>query len=516
MANEYIAITIGPISDTMNLVTKPGALWLSSFVFSYVSKNLCERIAGYIGNDAIISPYIPDGGTDEYAELMTRDDGIGLFHDHIICRYDERVWKDFADIKSKVIDDVALKTNTNKDELKKYIMIAACKVTAENGKNAIKASSAALDALELPKVFNPMEKANPFIGSLVNKEEKAIAGSFGINSDKWGLARRGGKETVFEDIGSIAANKVSKGYKKNNYFCILRSDGDNISKIINSLNTDADCRSFSKVCLGYCCEVAEKVKAYGGITIYAGGDDLFALIPCESESGTVCTLIQSIIGIFNKHFEKYIDAVKAKNEALSDGDKLDIPSLSFGAMICHKKHPLYEAVATSGDLLFGIAKEKNGGKKNCTVFHLQKHSGQSERFLVLNSAMDKLSSMLSDIITAKTRENDDADGGTEEKEDKEAYLLSAAHKLMLHQVLLDCLKTADSVENAFKNIFDASSHIDVYETFLHKTLPSFYTDYCTNGSIVLFEKDKELKDKYTKTLAQVLRFIKFFVEKGEE
>lgn len=502
MSNDYMSITIGPINDTMNLVTKPGALWLSSFVFSHISKSLCLSIVKYVGNDGIISPFIPNENSDNYLSLINRDDGIGLFHDHIICRYNEDLWEDFPEIKGRVIIDIANIIGANEKDLKKYIMISACKITAEEGKNGIKASSVALDALELPKVFNPIEKTNPFIGCLANRKVKQIAEMFGINTDNWALVHKDNDgNIVFKNIEQIASNPSTKGFKKNNYYCILRADGDNMSSIINGLDSDEKCVAFSETCLKYCNDAAKAVNEYGGITIFAGGDDLFALVPLQNESQTICDLIQSIIEKFYDNFKNYID---------SSEEKTAIPSLSFGAMICHCKHPLYEAVNVSTDLLYNLAKNKNNEKKNCTVFNLQKHSGQTENFLIVNSALADLGSMLSSVVLSKENDDSTKDG------DKDAHLLSAAHKLILHQALIDSLTEEAAVKNTFVNVFDAEPHIGIYENFLHKELPNFYLKHCMGSDIVLLEKGKEKSDKRSKALAQVLRFIKFFVEKGED
>ena len=57
--NKYIAITIGPIFDTMNLVSSPAALWASSYIFSSVAKEICHILkTDYnIDEEQIITPY---------------------------------------------------------------------------------------------------------------------------------------------------------------------------------------------------------------------------------------------------------------------------------------------------------------------------------------------------------------------------------------------------------------------------------------------------------------------------
>lgn len=47
MSKSYIGITIGPIFETMNLVSSPAALWTSSYMFSSVTKKLCEVLVPF-------------------------------------------------------------------------------------------------------------------------------------------------------------------------------------------------------------------------------------------------------------------------------------------------------------------------------------------------------------------------------------------------------------------------------------------------------------------------------------
>jgi hypothetical protein len=105
-----------------------------------------------------------------------------------------------------------------------------------------------------------------------------------------------------------------------------------MSKILGTLENDEKCRAFSKTCLEYCSEVAKRVNSYGGITIFAGGDDLLAIVPCEgnvfdrkvkddaklskydyksksipqTKQGTVFGLVQDINEIFKNIFNPYI------------------------------------------------------------------------------------------------------------------------------------------------------------------------------------------------------------------
>ena len=44
---KYIGITIGPIFETMSLTSSPVALWAASYMFSLLSRSLCEVLTEY-------------------------------------------------------------------------------------------------------------------------------------------------------------------------------------------------------------------------------------------------------------------------------------------------------------------------------------------------------------------------------------------------------------------------------------------------------------------------------------
>lgn len=516
-SNNYIAITIGPIMDTMSISSKPTALWLSSYMFSYISKSLCEKIATAIGEENIITPYFPKEGEEDYKKIIQRKDGVGLFHDHIIFKEIGDVWDKLNgfinDKNDGVIAALADNLGVNYNELKKYLMIKACRFDCSKDENPILRCGVMLDSMELPKVFNPIEEAHPVKNALKNKQVKDIAKSLDIKDDEWSLVKKAADGKLeFKDIEGIASreeNEENKGLKKNNYYCLLRADGDNMSKIISKLGkgenkcVDEACREFSRVCLNYCSEAASLVNKYGGITIYAGGDDLLALVPCEGKNNTtVFGLIGKIDEKFNESFKTYIDKVEEDNK----------PSLSFGALICHVRYPLYEALNKSAQLLFDVAKKKNGEKKNCVALQLQKHSGQSEELILPKNALKEVSCTLDKVNKKENKEGDDS----------EEFLLSAGHKLITFSSLIGYAgkEAGTSVESVFENIFDSGYHHnnEQRKKFLHETLPKFYSSFCVNDKndkVKLLENDVIVENP-PKALGQILRVIKFFIEKGDE
>ena len=98
---KYIAVTIGPVFDTINLASSPSALWAASYMFSMLSKNVCAALVDSgVKQDNIVSPYF-----DTEDKMLNRKDGVGLFHDRIIFRAEEFDIEAFKEIKRKAIED---------------------------------------------------------------------------------------------------------------------------------------------------------------------------------------------------------------------------------------------------------------------------------------------------------------------------------------------------------------------------------------------------------------------------
>ena len=475
---SYIAVTVGPIFDTMSLVSTPAALWASSYMFSSVTKEICEAlISSGVKEEEIITPYYSHTNT----ALLDKKDGVGLFHDRIIFVANDFDIKHFNQIKEKTLKKISELFEIDLEYLKEYVQIAAVKYEAEN---PIFGCDSILNSRELEKPFVAKDSDQPLLNLLfgrkgaANEWIKALAAKLGVY-EKWQLTE--GKD--IKDLNAIVKTQKGSTLKKHSYYAIVRSDGDNMSKIISSLTTDEEFRSFSKTCLSYCSAIADEVASFGGVTIYAGGDDLLAILPCENKNGdTPFEFIKSANRLFNEKFESYHKPT----------------SLSFGISMCYKKFPLYEALDDSAYLLFGVAKDKD--HKNCSVIHLQKHAGQSEGLLIPNSDLDELLSLKDMVVKS---------GASEEEEDR--IIISALHKLTLFEPLLKAMNDdREAVFTLFKNMFDSGEQ---QTAFLHEKLPDFYHKLKTDVGIRALTDDGVQSNPVT-TISYVLRVLKFFNEKA--
>ncbi|MCM1363943.1 MAG: hypothetical protein NC122_09505 [Faecalibacterium sp.] len=543
MSKSYIGITIGPIIETMNLVSSPAALWASSYIFSSVTKEICHLLVTEYGLDSkmIISPYY-----DENSGEFDRDDGVGLYHDRIIfVKPDDFDIKRINDIKTKVIvhlmdtffADVqgkafndSLPRNEVKEYLEHYIMITAVAFSNEEESqnesfNPILKSGKILDCMELAKPFVPTENENYILKRFTGSKEtskndliKAVVKDK-LEIKNWQLIDPVTKN--IKDIPSIAAvdkpsetdntdnsDESDKAKKKtarkkyNDYCVIVRADGDNIGQIISNIsvksNKDADVdekiREFSKKCFVYCSKAAQLVKDYGGITIYSGGDDLLAILPCKSKdrNKTVMDFALELSNEFSAIFSAEIDEIKEYNTSTTDPKKLKkVPSLSVAELIFYKSYPLYEAIERSGKLLFETAKSQ----KNCLAISLQKHAGQSVELIIPKPALNKIITLQKEIISDAGDKKDDV-------------LLSALQKILLFKELFDEVKP-DQMNNLFLNCFDAVAHND--NAFVHKVLPQYYNEL-REGECQIFATEN-IKG-YPELFSALLRLMKFFVEKG--
>lgn len=496
--NQYIALTIGPIVATLSLATKPAALWAGSYLFSYLSKELCRRLTQdpNVGAENILCPYCsPEEG------FFDRDDSLGLFPDHVVFRQSASYLETLKGHRDAALEKVSEVFGIELAYLRQYVMVSACAFEAQAGENPILCCGKMLDSLELAPPFVPQETENPLLSSFRNDAVKTLGGRLGLG-ENWQLLRRDGDSLRIRDIPSIAAVAGANGFKKRSYYCLLRADGDNMGKLLSHLDADA-CREFSRRCLDYGVDAAKLVGEFGGVTVYVGGDDLLALLPCEDCRGnTILDFIHQMTAeVFPKHFcSEDVPWAGALGQMEKKGHA---PSLSFGAILCHEKYPLYEALAESARLLFGVAKNTQG--KNCTALLLRKHSGQSVELLISHKegGMDGLAALLREVLGR----GEAASSG----DSPDLVLLSAWEKLALFRSLF-LSAGSDSVENLFRNIFDSDFHVSNGTGFLHERLPRFYRETCLTGRL---SKDAQ-EPTPIDALSQTLHMLKFFAEKGAE
>ena len=370
---KYTAITIGPIYETMMNVTKPAGLWGASYLFSFISKEMCEMIEDkYPGK--IITPYF------EFDEESTKiqKTGVGFYHDHIVVReadiveIAEMIEREKVSVGERIYEALSqADPSYDKEEVVgyvcRYLQIYGIEVWVPENDNVLIYVNRYLDSIELRKQYIPAETEN-YVRSFL--ENDVIKNSFLTEGlVNWQLLGRYGNIKAIPDIaGSDATKAQEKEYKRYSYYALVQSDGDRMGKIISGFKTESEMKGFSTQCLRYTAEACRRIRQFGGVVVYAGGDDLQFMVPLTHGDQNLLDLIHSITDVFDQVFIRGTKFEGADSK----------PTVSFGAEIIYEKYPLYEALSDSYALLH---KAKASGRDAMTI-KLLKHSGQTAEFTI--------------------------------------------------------------------------------------------------------------------------------------
>ncbi|MGJ0364456.1 Cas10/Cmr2 second palm domain-containing protein [Aliarcobacter cryaerophilus] len=345
---KYIALTIGPIYKTLKNAKKPKELFASSYIFSYIMKNIIKEFK----DRTFITPYIKD------ESIFDENSPVGLFHDRFIFESIDGDLSKLEMIIINVCNDIASQLGLEHHQVKEYLQIHYFEKELDNSKNPILELTPYLDTKEL---FFQISQDETFAKS---------------------LRRKKGDDDNFLTAGKNIIDDLKK-LSHNNYYCVVHADGDNMSKAIEDKNK---IENVSKNLFEYCKESNKLIKDFGGQTIYAGGDDLlfFAPVLNKDKNKTIFELCEKISNIFNT--------------------KIPSATLSFGISINYVKFPLYEAVENSRELLF--AKAKNDQRNNI-AFNVTKHSGQSFETIINKSNKEVYDNFL--VFTSNIKGGEDMD-----------------------------------------------------------------------------------------------------------
>ena len=170
---NYLALSIGPIIETLSYCKKTRELWVGSYFFSYFMRTLI----GELGDDVdMILPYVPSNKDERY-DMLTKYKEEGIFHDRFIASSEDKNKEALKELIESSIDkalnSIISKDNLNmvgyinekdstaiKEVLKSYLQYHYIIATEEElisstGKdNIIFAIDAILDSMELQTSFD--------------------------------------------------------------------------------------------------------------------------------------------------------------------------------------------------------------------------------------------------------------------------------------------------------------------------------------------------------------------------
>jgi CRISPR-associated protein Cmr2 len=461
---SYLALTIGPIYKTLSHAKKTRELWGGSYIFSYIMREIIARL----DDREFIVPFTME------KRLFESGRQVGLFHDRFIFEAREGDRERLEQAVEQVLQNLARDTGLDPDFVQSYFRIHIVEKALNEGDNPILQITPYLDAAELfytvgqygeNSLTKMLQGNNTFLNKDAFGEKKSfpslpeIALYDMIVKDP-GIRRRINRD---DELGIYEEKGLDfKPYHK--YYAIVHADGDNMGKVIAGLKKKEDFQHFSKKLFEYCEASHKTISAFGGETIFAGGDDLLFFAPVVSGDKTIFDLCEEISRVFDGYFA---------SEA----------TLSFGVSIQYHKFPLYEALEKSRSLLFGDAKE---GEKNNIAFSVTKHSGQTFGATVPKSQKELYENFR--LFSANIKGGEGLDN----------FLGSLHHKLDTHAVLLSRIgRDKSRLEAFFVNYFNKEAHEQYGELF--SLLTEFMHEAYSNS-----KPEDALKIVYA-----TLRFVKF-------
>jgi CRISPR-associated protein Cmr2 len=128
------------------------------------------------------------------------------------------------------------------------------------------------------------------------------------------------------------------------FYALLLMDGDRLGKLLREHSNTA----ISRALADFTKRAPEVVKQHNGVAVYAGGDDLLALLPLEDA-------LPAATGL-NEVYGQAFDSVDISDSAF---DKTT-PTISGTIVYAHYRWPLRGVLTEAHHLLDKIAKEGNG------------------------------------------------------------------------------------------------------------------------------------------------------------
>ena len=530
---KYVGITIGPIFKTIGEAISPAGLWFGSYFFSTVTKKLCEQLND-IPNVKIFSPFY-----DSNSNQNPQEDGIGRYHDRILFSVDGNTVTEekLQKIISAVKKEIAKKFGTFKTDkeimlfidnylridfviLNEETMNEIIEKSGKDGNNIAIILNDALDALELMaagKGRTDMNLFAPFFAGKKGNRNIYIKKSKLFTDTKPNsqlVIKHPDRDSDLRSIEDIALSRKKEESSseelpngeiaptRSEYYAVVNSDGDKVGTLLKALCKDVEISKqseriniFSRACLDYAGEAAKLVGKYGGMTIYAGGDDLLFIAPVHS----LFSLCSELDEMFKKTLKKGLEEVDLPDDIIN-------VSLSFGVAVQYVKYPLYEALERARVQLYK-AKESCGNRLG---IELVKHSGKTVQLMVENEKLEAIDN----LIKYRATTNDQA---------LESVLYNLQDTEIIFKLLFE--KTAQNIfdfqeyKMRFLNNFNNPNQLD-YHDYLENIAEFFYNNYLkeykdkpeTKEKIdgICIKRNISIGEYYTKELQAILFLVKFW------
>ena len=458
---KYTAINIGPIIATLGMARNPRELWAASFLFSHLMRCIYAEVKE--ANMVIISPAKPEEDIHK----------VGIYPDRIFIKGDMDAKKVVSDAMCRFYIDL---NGTNPDKGKNpdlsYFNIMSASCEADKESVAIALLNQQLDILELCNYATDGDAAQTIYNIISEKKNSPL---FDLADGKFIK-----KIKTIEEIANAQREENPKIKEKSHhrYFCVVQADGDNVGKTVSHKDlNDGEVLNISSELVKFGLSATLLIEDFGGLPIYAGGDDLLFIAPVIGKDGShIFKLLDSIENIAFKGVQKAVGDLGLKDDA---GNEIRA-SLSFGVSISYYKYPLYEALESARNLLFG--KAKNIQQKKAVAWSFRKHSGGN--FDAAFSLYDEELKKQFDKLISETTDDE--------------IVSAIAHKIRKEEALVDIVLESgkqDRLNALFDNVLEYDNDNANYFEAVKTIMPTLYK--------VMGKKN------YVSTLYSLLRTAKF-------
>lgn len=153
--------------------------------------------------------------------------------------------------------------------------------------------------------------------------------------------------------------KVGVGGGAKPYYALLLMDGDRLGKLLRSLGEQRVSESLAK----FVEKVQKIVQSNNGVTIYAGGDDVLAMLPANQ----AIQCARNLRDAYDRAFQGLSSATNEK------------PTASCAIVFSHYHNPLRDVMSLAHTELDEVAKEQNG--RNSLALAIMQASGVHNRWV---------------------------------------------------------------------------------------------------------------------------------------
>lgn len=180
-----------------------------------------------------------------------------------------------------------------------------------------------------------------------------------------GLSPRGSTAAL------AALQKLTRavGESPSTYYALLLMDGDRMGKLLRTFAEAGKIQAPTTALSTFSRGVPELVEAHNGVTVYAGGDDVLALLPLPD--AVACAL--ALEGAYRGAFK---DAIAALSDKHREGTRA---TLSASLIFADAQLPLRQVLGEAHHLLDKVAKEENG--RDSIAVALWKPSGVTAQWV---------------------------------------------------------------------------------------------------------------------------------------